>query len=254
MSRKTLVHKPTEKLSVEKPTEEVPTSENLTDSLGSIKENCLDKPISLIDRLISKEIGLYAEKLGLDYEELQAWITLKAGVPPKSLLNALRTARQYGLDLLQEEVLVTKYDEGWQVAISVDGWIKIINGHPAFVGLTFTQSTEEKEGLPLWMECTIHRSDRVIPITVRENLTEVRNETEVWKKMPRRMLRHRVLQQCARIAMGIRLQEPYLEYGKCTTLIDCPTKNTQVANTLSNKEQRRGIENLKIKLTNNQPH
>ena len=58
------------------------------------------------------------------------------------------------------------------------------------------------------MECTIHRSDRVVPITVREYLAEVRGESDVWKKMPRRMLRHRALQQCARVAIGASTLNP----------------------------------------------
>jgi len=202
MSRNSVVDKSTEQPSVKKASREMPSSENLTNSLCSIREDCPDKPIALIDRLISKEIGLCAEKLGQDHEELQVWVTLQTNAPAKSILHALRTARQYGLDLLQEEVLVTKYDEGWQVSISVDGWMKLINQHPAFAGLTFTQSTEEKEGLPLWMECTIHRSDRAIPTTVREYMTEVSTESEVWQKMPRRMLRHRALQQCLRLAIA----------------------------------------------------
>jgi hypothetical protein len=59
--------------------------------------------------------------MGLDSEELQVWITLQTGAPAKSILHALRTAREYALDLLQEEVLVTKYDKGWQVSVSADG-------------------------------------------------------------------------------------------------------------------------------------
>jgi ribosomal protein L21E len=207
MSRKSQIDKSTEKPSVKMVPEEIAKSENVKDSLSSIREDYPDKLTALIDRLISKEIGLCAEKVGLDHEELQVWVTLQTNAPAKSILHALRTARQYGLDLLQEEVLVTKYDEGWQVSISVDGWMKLINQHPAFSGLTFTQSTEEKEGLPLWMECTIHRSDRIIPTTVREYLTEVRNDSEIWQKMPRRMMRHRVLQQCARLTLSIQLPE-----------------------------------------------
>lgn len=207
MSRKSLVDKSIEKTSVKMVPEEIAKSENAKDSLISIREDCLDKPIGLIDCLMQKELRLCSKKLGLDNEEIQAWITLQAGVPPKSLLHALRTARQYKLDLLQEEVLLTKYDESWQVSISVDGWIKIINGHPAFAGLTFTQSTEEKEGIPIWMECTIHRSDRTISTTVREYMSEVRSDLDIWQRMPRRILRHRALQQCARIAFGISLKE-----------------------------------------------
>jgi len=205
MSRKSQVQQSAEHPSVKKTSREMPRSENLTNSLGLIKESCLVKPISLIDRLIQKEISLCSEQLCIDSEELQAWISLQTSAPAKSILHALRTARQYGLDLLQEEVLLTKYDEGWQVSISVDGWMKIINRHPTFAGLTFTQSSEEIEGLPIWMECAIHRSDRVMPTTVREYLTEARYESDIWQRMPRRMLRHRVLQQCARLAFGIAL-------------------------------------------------
>jgi len=250
MSRKSLIDKSTEKQSVKMVPEAIAKPENAKDSLSSISEDCLDKPTALIDRLIQKEISLCSNQLCIDSEELQVWITLQTSAPAKSILHALRTARQYGLDPLQEEVLLTKYQQYWQVSISVDGWIKIINGYPAFAGLTFTQSTEEIEGVPLWIECTIHRSDRVIPTTVREYLTEVGNETEAWAKMPRRMLRHRALQQCARIAMAIRLQELYLDRGKCTTLTNCPTKKTQTAITTSNKELQRGIGGLKIKLAN----
>jgi len=213
MSRKSIVQQSTEDTeepSLKKASGEMLGPENLTDSLGSIIENCLDTPISLIDRLIQKEISLCSNQLCIDSEELQVWITLQTGAPAKSILHALRTTRQYALDLLQEEVLVTKYDEGWQVSISVDGWMKIINGHPAFAGLTFTQSPEEKEGLPLWIECTIHRSDRAITATIREYMAEVRNDSAVWQKMPRRMLRHRVLQQCARLAFGIKNSESLL--------------------------------------------
>ena len=169
------------------------------------------KPSDLMSRLITKEIRLCAEQLDLDYEELEAWLTLQPSIPSKSILHALRIARQYKLNLLQEEILLTKYQEEWQVSISVNGWLKLINMHPHFSGLTFMQSSEEKEGLPIWMECTIYRSDRAIPTTIREYMNEVRHETEIWQKMPRRMLRHRVLQQCARVALSIQLSESKTE-------------------------------------------
>jgi hypothetical protein len=207
MNKKSLIDKSTGKLSAKMVPEEIAKSENIKDSLSLIREDCPDKPTAPIDRLIQKELRLCSEKLGLDNEEMQAWITLQTGAPAKSILHALRTARQYALDPLQEEVLITKYDKGWQVSVSADGWMKIINGHPVFTGLTFTQSPEENEGLPLWMECTIHRSDRAIPIAVREYMNEMRTESEVWRKMPRRMLRHRALQQCAKIAFGIGLRD-----------------------------------------------
>ena len=169
----------------------------------SIKDD-LSKPIELMDRLIQKEISACAGLIGIDADELQAWIDLQIAVPAKSILTLLRVAKQYELDPLQEEVLLTQYDNHWQASISVDGWIKLINKHPTFAGMSFTESPETDQSLPLWMECTIHRSDRPISTTVREYLTEVKTVSDIWKKMPRRMLRHRTLQQCARLAMGIR--------------------------------------------------
>ena len=57
------------------------------------------------------------------------------------------------------------------------------------------------------MECTIHRSDRVVPMTVREYLSEVKTNHPAWQKFPRRMLRYKALQQCARLAFGISTPE-----------------------------------------------
>jgi len=53
------------------------------------------------------------------------------------------------------------------------------------------------------MECSIYRHDRILPITVKEYSAEIKTEHLLWKTMPRRMLRHRALQQCARLAFNI---------------------------------------------------
>ena len=161
----------------------------------------------LTARLITKELEILAMAIDLDREELQVWLDLEMsqciGAPAKSILHLLRTANQYCLNPLQDEVVLTQYEQVWQVFIGIDGWIKLINRHPAFAGITFLESTDYKDEIPFWMECTIYRSDRMIPTTVREYYCEVRNESAIWDKMPRRMMRHRALQQCARLAMGI---------------------------------------------------
>ena len=179
-------------------------------SILSIKDD-LSKPIDLMDRLIQKEISACAQLIGVEADEMQAWIDLQITVPAKTILALLRVAKQYELDPLQEEVLLTLYDDHWQVSISVDGWIKLINKHPAFAGMSFTESPQTDQGLPLWMECIIHRSDRPISTTAREYLAEVRYDSDIWKKMPRRMLRHRALQQCARLAFAINPPDGQIE-------------------------------------------
>ena len=95
--------------------------------------------------------------------------------------------------------------------ITIDGWMKIINCHPAFAGIAFeeagTLEGQTPGAAPQYMSCTIYRSDRQIPIQVREYLLEAVSEHPLWKTMPRRMLRHRALQQCARLAFGISTPE-----------------------------------------------
>ena len=158
----------------------------------------------LLERLLQKEVALCACALEIDGEELQAWVDLHPQVPAKTRLHLLRIARQYRLDPTQAEVIFVQYEKNdWQALISVDGWMTFINRHPAFIGITFTQSCDEASHLDAWIECTIHRSDRSIPISIREYLSEVQGESEIWKKMPRRMLRHKALIQCARLAFGM---------------------------------------------------
>ena len=79
----------------------------------------------------------------------------------------------------------------------------MINEHPQFGGISLRESSELSEGIPNWIECTIYRHDRLIPVVIKEYLEEVKTEHPSWQRMPRRMLRHRVIQQCARLAFGI---------------------------------------------------
>ena len=157
-----------------------------------------------LEHLLQKEVALCACALEIDGEELQAWVDLHPQVPAKTRLHLLRTARQYCLDPTQAEVIFVQYEKNdWQALISVDGWMTFINRHPAFIGITFSQSSDKASHLDVWIECAIHRSDRSIPISIREYLSEVQGESEIWKQMPRRMLRHKALIQCARLAFGM---------------------------------------------------
>ena len=166
-------------------------------------EQSLALSINLISNLIQKEINKTALTLELEEDELQAWLDMQVMTPKQTLLALLRIAREHGLDPLKEEVALALYDDcHWQAYITVEGYSKILNRHPAFNGITFTESEENQEGIPIWMECAIYRKDRIQPTIVREYFEEVKGEQAIWQKMPRRMLRHRVMQQCARLAIG----------------------------------------------------
>jgi hypothetical protein len=51
----------------------------------------------------------------------------------------------------------------------------------------------------------------VVPIEVKEYLCEIQTEHSIWKDMPRRMLRHRVIAQCARLAFGVSVPEQKIQ-------------------------------------------
>jgi hypothetical protein len=163
----------------------------------------ISQSIELFHSLIDKELVRAATGLEIDEAELQAWVDLQIEVPAKTILTLLRMMQSLHLDPLCEEIGFTQYDDGhWQVFITIEGCSKLLNQHPQFNGLVFTQADTLIDGLPEWIECSIYRKDREVPTTVREYLAEVRGENTIWQKMPRRMLRHRALQQCVRLAIA----------------------------------------------------
>ena len=172
-------------------------------TIQSHSQTNIAQSIELFNKLTAKELARAASGLGIDEAELQAWIDLQIEVPAKAILTLLRMMQSLHLDPLSEEIGFTQYEDGqWQVLITIEGCSKLLNQHPQFNGLHFTQADTLVDGLPEWIECSIYRKDREVPTTVREYLAEVKGENEIWKKMPRRMLRHRALQQCVRLAMA----------------------------------------------------
>lgn len=131
----------------------------------------------------------------------------------EQLMALLVVADQYKLNPWTREIYAFPQDGGIVPIVGVDGWIRMINEHPAFDGMQFTDGpllqaldpkTGEPTGVPVneWIECVIHRKDRTHPTIVREYIIECRRPTGPWNEMPRRMLRHKALMQCARIAFG----------------------------------------------------
>lgn len=163
----------------------------------------LSESINLFQKLIQKEIASAAKSLEIHESELQAWINLQIEVPAKTILILLRSMQNLHLDPLNDEIGFTQYeDDSWQVFITIEGCSKLLNQHSQFNGLVFNQADSLIEGIPEWMECSIYRRDRIMPVTVREYFIEVRSDAQIWQKMPRRMLRHRTLQQCVRLAFS----------------------------------------------------
>jgi hypothetical protein len=155
-----------------------------------------------------KLLASAAKKLGCTASELTSWLNKLTNTPEAVQHNALRLITKHKLDPFADEIDIHQYEDGhWQAFITIDGWSNLINSHPAFSGISFTESTVLVGGVPTWMGCAIYRNDRVVPIEVKEYLCEIQTEHSIWKYMPRRMLRHRVIAQCARLAFGISVPE-----------------------------------------------
>lgn len=155
-----------------------------------------------------KLLASAAKKLGCTTSELITWLNQTLNTPEVVQLNALRLIGKHELDPFTDEIAIHQYEDAhWQAFITIDGWSKLINSHPEFSGISFTESTELVDGVPTWMGCAIYRNDRVVPIEVKEYLCEIKTEHGIWKDMPRRMLRYRVVAQCARLAFGVSVPE-----------------------------------------------
>jgi hypothetical protein len=151
------------------------------------------------EKLLTSEI----KKLGCTANELNAWLNKLPNTPEAVKGNALRLIAKHKLDPFLDEITIYQYEDGqWHVFITIEGCAKLLNQHPQFNGLLFNQANTLIDGVPEWIECSIYRKDREVPTTVREYYIEVRGENAIWQKMPRRILRHRALQQCVRLAMA----------------------------------------------------
>lgn len=147
-------------------------------------------------------------------------MALRLQVSPTTLQNTLRStvfaacrtneefvalvvvSNEYRLNPLLKEIYAfpTK-GGGIQAMVSVDGWIRMMNEHPAFDGIEFDYHNDEN-GKTEAIEAVVFRKDRSHPVKVIEYMDECKRGTDPWRTSPRRMLRHRALMQCARVAFG----------------------------------------------------
>lgn len=121
----------------------------------------------------------------------------KGQVSDAQMTALMVVANQYGLNPWTKEIYAfPDKNNGIVPVVGVDGWSRIINQHPAFDGMDFEQDPES-------CTCIIFRKDRGHPIRVTEYMAECRRaNVGPWASHPRRMLRHKAMIQCARLAFG----------------------------------------------------
>lgn len=120
----------------------------------------------------------------------------KGDVSNEQLMALLIVADQYGLNPWTKEIYAfPDRQNGIVPVIGVDGWSRIINSHEQFDGISFKQDDTS-------CTCTIYRKDRQHAVEVTEYMSECRRDVGPWKSHPKRMLRHKAMIQCARLAFG----------------------------------------------------
>jgi phage recombination protein Bet len=174
-------------------------------------------------RLIKKFAERYSFDEGALIDTLKATaFKVNDGVVSDAQMMALLiVADQHGLNPFTKEIYAfPDKKNGIVPVVGVDGWSRIINGHPAFDGMTFQTSEvvitpPGGKPCPEWMDCALYRKDRAHPIVIREYLDEVYREpfqgqrdgrsyavNGPWQSHTKRLLRHKATIQAARMAFG----------------------------------------------------
>lgn len=135
---------------------------------------------------------------GADLSSTLKQTCFKSGtqVTDAQMTALLVVASQYGLNPFTKEIFAFPDKGGIVPVVGVDGWARIINSHPQYDGVDFEQDADS-------CTCIIYRKDRGHPTRVTEYMVECkRSGTGPWSSHPYRMLRHKALIQCARLAFG----------------------------------------------------
>ena len=150
---------------------------------------------SLITKVATR-FGVDPTKM-MDTLKATAFKVKDATVTNEQMMALLIVADQYGLNPFTKEIYAFPDKGGIVPVVGIDGWARIINEHPSFDGMDFTMPDDGSS-----CTCQIYRKDRGHSISVTEYMAECKRGTQPWSSHPRRMLRHKAMIQCARMAFG----------------------------------------------------
>ena len=154
-----------------------------------------------MSNLIITQAAKLGESFGMEgdgHELLQILksTAFKGQVTDAQMAALMVVANQYQLNPFTRELFAfPDKNNGIVPVVGVDGWSRIINSHPQFDGIEFEQNDQS-------CTCIIYRKDRNRPIKVTEWMAECKRGTAPWQSHPKRMLRHKAMIQCARLAFG----------------------------------------------------
>lgn len=151
---------------------------------------------ALVVQQASKLAGLFNIPESGDLITVLKATAFKGQVSDAQMTALLIVANQYKLNPWTKEIYAfPDKNNGIVPVVGVDGWSRIINENPQFDGMDFQQDDES-------CTCIIYRKDRTHPIKVTEYMSECKRAAGPWQSHPKRMLRHKAMIQCARLAFG----------------------------------------------------
>jgi phage recombination protein Bet len=150
--------------------------------------------------LVVQQVNQLAEQFNIpasdDLTTVLKATAFRGNVSDAQMSALLIVAQQYGLNPWTKEIYAfPDQNNGIVPVVGVDGWSRIINSHPMFDGMDFQQDDEA-------CTCIMYRKDRNHPIKVTEYMSECKRGVKPWQSHPKRMLRHKAMIQCARLAFG----------------------------------------------------
>jgi len=140
----------------------------------------------------------FANKYGIEPNKMMATLkatAFKGDVTTEQMAALLIVADAHNLNPWTREIYAFPSRNGIVPIVGVDGWARITNEHQQFDGMDFEQDDEK-------CTCTIYRKDRSHPTKVTEYMAECKRQTDPWTTHPKRMLRHKAMIQCARLAFA----------------------------------------------------
>lgn len=150
--------------------------------------------------LVLKQVNQLAETFGIpesdDLISVLKATAFKGNVSDAQMSALLIVAQQYRLNPWCKEIYAfPDQNNGIVPVVGIDGWSRIVNSHPQFDGMDFHSDDDT-------CTCTIYRKDRSHPVKITEYLSECKRPVKPWQSHPKRMLRHKAMIQCARLAFG----------------------------------------------------
>lgn len=110
---------------------------------------------------------------------------------------------KYDLNPLVSECAAFVSGGKLSVVVMIQGWYRIVNRQPEFDGVEF-EDNFDGSGVISSTTCIMYLKNRSRPVKVTEYYSECKQDrSDVWKKYPLRMLRHKAYIQCAKMAFGL---------------------------------------------------